>query len=198
MRYERVGLGLFAAIAVLVVVLAQISMTSEGELSLAQTVERLRARYADAVYTIELLEGYRQQVTADAAALENPRAVLEYLDFFSDLVCRVSDECARIGEALSRAPDQSQADALRHLATLCAGEQQRCLQFRDKWINRPLPHERMRPLLNDLSVTTRDQLTAFQDLQTIAGFVDQLTKPQPPDEERGLGRRELFTKLFRR
>ena len=60
--------------------------------------------------------------------------------------------------------------------------------FRDKWINKPLPQERMRPLLNDISVTTRDQLTAFRDLGNIATRLEDLiratTPPQEPEKRR--------------
>jgi hypothetical protein len=74
--------------------------------------------------------------------------------------------------------------------------------FRDKCINRPLPDERMRPLLNEISVTTRDQLTAFRDLSGIAAKLEEQIKPagEAPAEEdkRSFDRRALFTKFFNR
>ena len=36
--------------------------------------------------------------------------------------------------------------------------------FRDKWINRPLPYEQVRPLLNQISSETRDQLADYREL----------------------------------
>ena len=57
----------------------------------------------------------------------------------------------------------------------------------------------MRPLLNDISVTTRDQLTAFRDLNTVASRLEELLTPQPPSPEdrKGFDRRALFTRLFK-
>ena len=131
-----------------------------------------------------MLRGYREQIEAEAAALENPRAVFEYLDFFNDLVTRAINECERIAAGLRQGISPADLDALRQLASNASAEQRRCLMFRDKCINRPLPDERMRPLLNEISVTTRDQLTAFRDLIGIAAKLEEqmqaATAPPPP------------------
>ena len=167
----------------------------------AGAIEQLGLRSGEGLSTLELLRGYREQVEADAAALENPRAVLEYLDFFNELVSRGINECERIAAGLRQGITQADIDALRQMASNSAAEQRRCLGFRDKCINKPLPHERMRPLLNDISVTTRDQLTAFRDLHSIAEKLQELLKPgEAPaeDEKRAFDRRALFTKLFNR
>jgi hypothetical protein len=175
-------------------------VTRDSNSPARHVIDSLGERHADALTTLELLQGYRPQVEANASALENPRAVLDYLDFFTDLVTRAADECARIAGALQDAPVPAHAEALRQVATICATEQRRCLQFRDKWINKPLPQERMRSLLNEISVTTRDQLTAFSDLQNTAARIDELIPAQPPalEQKRGLDRRQLFTRLFKR
>ena len=62
-----------------------------------------------------------------------------------------------------------------------------------------LPHERMRPLLNDISVTTRDQLTAFYDFDNAAARLERIINTTEPeaDPKRTLGRRQLFTRLFK-
>ena len=136
---------------------------------------------------------------ADASALENPRAVLEYIDFFNDLVSRTISECERIAGGLRQGISQADIDALRQIASNAAAEQRRCLVFRDKCINKPLPDERMRPLLNEISVTTRDQLTAFRDFNGIAEKLEgQITSaaPAPEEDKRAFDRRALFTKFF--
>lgn len=168
--------------------------------SIEHAIDALRRRYADAVTTLELLQAYRPQVEAGASALENPKAVLEYVDFFADFVGKAGDECARIANELGHAPTPAHAETLGQIAGECAAEQHRCLLFRDKWINKPLPDERMRPLLNEISVATRDQLTAFRDLQSIAARIDELAKEPatPPEKKKGLDRRQLFTRLLGR
>ena len=117
----------------------------------------------------------------------------------SDLIDEVVVECDRIVEELPRRVTRAHIDMLRQIAANCRTEQRRCLVFRDKCINRPLPHESMRPLLNDISVTTRDQLTAFFDLNNAAARLERIinTTPQPEPDARVMGRRQLFSNLLK-
>ena len=173
---------------------------TENNSEVAAAIEHLGLRSGEGLSTLELLRGFREQIEAEAAALENPRAVFEYLDFFNDLVTRAINECERIATGLRQGLAQADLDALRQLASNASAEQRRCLMFRDKCINRPLPDERMRPLLNEISVTTRDQLTAFRDLTGIAAKLEEqmqaTTTPPPPEDGRNFDRRALFTKFF--
>jgi hypothetical protein len=173
---------------------------TENNPQLIASIEHVALRRSDALATLELLHGYRQQVNENASALENPNAVIEYLDFFSDLVNRAAEECQRMAAELSEGVTRAHVDALRQLASNSAAEQRRCLTFRDKWINKPLRDERMRPLLNEISVTTRDQLTAFRDLNEVAARLEELMKPASapaPENKKGFDRRALFTRLFK-
>ena len=173
---------------------------TETNADVTSAIEHLGLRSGEGLSTLELLRGYREQIEAGAATLENPRAVFEYIDFFNELVTGTINECERIAAGLRQGVSQPDIDALRQLASNAAAEQRRCLMFRDKCINRPLPDERMRPLLNEISVTTRDQLTAFRDLTAIAAKLEQhlgpATPPQSQEEKRSFDRRALFTKFL--
>jgi hypothetical protein len=164
-------------------------------------VEQLSARKADALNTLDMLRAQRTRVVEESARLESPQAVLDYLDFFIPAIEEVIAETDRIAGEIVQRVRRSHIDVLRQIAANCRVEQRRCLVFRDKCINRPLPHESLRPLLNDISVTTRDQLTAFYDLNNAAAKLErilQTTEPEPePDPKRVLGRRQLFTSLFK-
>jgi hypothetical protein len=171
----------------------------EDEPAIAEVVERLAARKADALATLEMLRAQRARVVDESAKFENVQAILEYVDFFIPAIDEVVRECDRVSGEIAQRVRRSHVDLLRQIASNCRAEQRRCLVFRDRWINRPLPHESMRPLLNDISVTTRDQLTAFYDLNTVAARLEQLlpaTEPDP-DPKRTLNRRDLFTRLFK-
>jgi hypothetical protein len=173
---------------------------TENNPQLIAAIEHVAQRRSDALATLELLHSYRQQVDEDASALENPTAVVEYIDFFSDLVNRAAEECQRMAAELSEGVTGAHVEALRQLASNSAAEQRRCLTFRDKWINKPLRDERMRPLLNEISVTTRDQLTAFRDLNEVATRLEELIKPASapaPEDKKSFDRRALFTRLFK-
>jgi hypothetical protein len=171
------------------------------EPTVQDVIEQLGLRKADALNTLEMLRGHRARVVSESSKFENPNAILEYIDFFVPAIEEVVQECDRIAAELPQRLQRSHIDMLRQIAANCRVEQRRCLVFRDKCINRPLPHEQMRPLLNDISVTTRDQLTAFYDLNNAAARLERIintTDPEPePDPRRTLGRRQLFTRLFK-
>jgi hypothetical protein len=164
-----------------------------------EVIDQLGLRKADAVNTLEILRAQRQSVEAESSRLENPQAVLEYIDFFIGAVDEVIVEIDRINGELPTRVQRWHIEMLRQIAANARAEQRRCLVFRDKCINRPLPHEAMRPLLNDISVTTRDQLTAFFDLNNAAVRLEQIinTTEPPPDPRRIYNRRALFTNLFK-
>jgi hypothetical protein len=160
-------------------------------------IEQLGLRRADALNTLDILRAERGRIEADAALLESPQAVYEYIDFFITSIEEVVAECDRIAGELPQGVQRWHIEMLRQIAANSRTEQRRCLVFRDKCINRPLPHESMRPLLNDISVTTRDQLTAFFDLNNAAARLERIintTEPQP-DPRRVYNRRRLFTSV---
>jgi hypothetical protein len=174
-------------------------MTLESDPSVEHIIDRLKMRHADAVSMLDVLDGYRQMVDVSRSDLENPQAVNEYVAFFADLVGRLSAECERLIAELPSGVQAAHVDTLREIAATSASEQRRCLVFRDKWINKPLPHERLRPLLNDISITTRDQLTAFRELSADADRLQAMIGGAAGSQEskRSFDRRALFTRLFR-
>ncbi len=162
-------------------------------------VEQLAARKADAVHTLETLRAHRAKVVEESAKFENPKAILDYVDFFIPAFEEVVVACDTLSDQIVVKVQRAHIDLLRQIAANCRVEQRRCLVFRDKCINRPLPHETMRPLLNDISVTTRDQLTAFYDLNNAAAKLEQIINTMEPEPEpkRVMGRRQLFSNLVK-
>lgn len=169
------------------------------EPTVQDVVAQLTSRKADAANTLDLLRAQREGVGTQEAFLENPQVVREYVDFFVGAIEEVVAEIDRICGELPQRVRRGHIDVLRQIASNCRVEQRRCLVFRDKCINRPLPHEKMRALLNDISVTTRDQLTAFYDLNNAAARLEQIinTTEPPPDPRLTLDRRSLFTRFFK-
>jgi hypothetical protein len=174
-------------------------VSTEESGAVEQVVDLLGRWRSDAAATVELLESYRQQVEEQRGLLENPKAVSEYLTFFVEFIGRTAAECAQISVELPGGMGPAHVESLRRMAAAAAAEERRCVQFRDKCINKPLPYERMRPLLNDISITTRDQLTAYRDFSTAADRLAALLATQPPlpESKRGMDRRELFTRFFK-
>lgn len=175
-------------------------MTDDTPVTVERVIEQLSARRADAAATLELLQAHRERIEVEAAQLENPQAVRDYVDYFQTFIGHTLSACQRIAADLTvlGVLDTHVAE-LRQLASNAAAEQRRCLLFRDKVINKPLPNEKMRPFLNDISVTTRDQLTAFRDLNAAAARLETLLPPPVPPKEpdRRYDRRALFTRIFK-
>ena len=160
-------------------------------------LRRIRAATMD---TTELLRSSKLVVEANTRQLENPKAIVEYLDFFLELFARTVSDFDRLIAELAQGFGQEHLDLLRQVANNAAAEQRRCLIFRDRWINKPLPYEQMRPVLNQISNDSRDQLTEYKALLTAADQLEALAAApeKPPGEEGKLGRRELFTRWFGR
>jgi hypothetical protein len=160
-------------------------------------LEHLRRTRAESLETVEALRGARQQAEEQSQKLESPKAVLEYIDFFAGMFTAGAADLERVIGEVRAAVTPAHLDALRQLASNAAAEQRRCLMFRDKWINRPLPYEQVRSLLNQISVDSRDQLTAYKSLTHAVERLQKLSGSEPAvDEGDKLDRRALFTKWF--
>ena len=60
-------------------------MTPESPATVEHLIERLSQHRVDLTTTLEMMQGYAQQVDTAAHELENPQAVKEYLTYFSTL-----------------------------------------------------------------------------------------------------------------
>ena len=150
--------------------------------------------------TIESLAACRLEVEAGSRQFESPQAALEYIDFFVGFIGRAAAEIDIVVAEVPQGVTTAHLDALRQIASNAAAEQRRCLMFRDKWINRPLPYEDVRPLLNEISNGVRDGLDACRQLSALADDLAATfpaADPASPDA-RALDRRALFTKWFGR
>jgi hypothetical protein len=160
--------------------------------------ERLARWQAGVLEAVAALETDRRQAEAHAAHLESPGAIAAYVDFFVDLFLHASADVRRISDELAAGARPDHVDALRGTAASAATEQRRSVTFRDKWINRPLPYDDVRPLLTHISTVSRDALTSFRDL---AGAADALAQvlgapPAPPAPGDAMDRRALFNKIL--
>lgn len=173
----------------------------QPQATIDDVIEQLARARGEVSESIEVLRASRSRVETDAPKLESPRAVMEYLDFFIGFFLSAAADLDHVIAELPHAPSRAGVDSLRQIASNSAAEQRRCLMFRDKWINKPLPYEDMRPLLNQISVDSRDQLTAFRNLNIAADHLDKLVSPPPPPAappDGKLDRRALFTRWFGR
>jgi len=160
----------------------------------------LRQWHGDTTRTRETILALRQRVDEVSRQLENPKAACEYLDFFAGFFAHAGGALETIISELPNGFVPAHADTLRQLAGNAAAEMQRTVVFRDKWVNKPLPYDTVRPLLTQAAGDVRDQLNDYREMTLAANVLVDISTPRPPAAEprpEGLGRRELFSKLVR-
>lgn len=177
------------------------ALSAGDDVKQEHVVAHVRQWHVDTDATRAAIQALRQQVDATSRQLENPKAALEYLDFFDGFFSRASEELSSIASALAAGFVPTHADTLRQLASSAAAESRRTVVFRDKWVNKPLPYEQTRPMLTQIANEVRDQLQDYREMALAAARLTALNPlPPPPPSEltpEGLGRRELFSKLVR-
>jgi hypothetical protein len=177
-------------------VTAKPTLTPDAELSIDQIVGHLQLWRSETLAAIEALSAARSAAAESSRQLESPQAVFAHVDGFSELFNRTAAELARLIEQLPKRLERAHADALAQIASNAAAEERQCLAFRDKWINRPLPYEQVRPLLNRISGEVSRQLADHRELRHLAARLHALADAAPLSP--GVGRRELFTRLLKR
>jgi hypothetical protein len=168
----------------------------DGPVSIEDVLAHLQRWRPESESAVESLMACRREVEAGSRQFESPQAAFEYIDFFVGFVERAAADIELVVGELPRGVKATHVDTLRQIASNAAAEQRRCLMFRDKWINRPLPYEQVRPLLNRISNETRDQLAAYRDLALAASRLAAVVGTLPPAPAKTLGRRALFNRLF--
>jgi hypothetical protein len=174
-------------------------LSDDETASIDRILDHLRAWKADTVGTSESLRALRHRVGEHARQLENPEAAGEYIDVFVHLFDRVAADFDRLLTELPQCVRRSHLDTLRQIASNAAADRHRCLMFRDKWINRPLPYEQMRSLLSQIATETQDQLEDYRELSTAAARLEAFAGAETRrsrDAGRALDRRALFTRWF--
>jgi len=184
------------------------ALTDESSVSREVMLEHLRRWQSDTLETTESLRSHRRRVEESANQLENPQAAIQYLDFFIDRFVRFAADFDRVREELEQGIGRAVAGSFRQIATSAAAEEHRCLVFRDKWVNKPLPYEAVRPMLDRICTDVRDQLIDYRDLNHAAARVETLagsegprgpgSGQQPGEDREGFDRRALFSRLFGR
>jgi hypothetical protein len=174
------------------------TLVPEAELTVDEIVGHLRLWRTDTLAAVDALAAARSAAAESSGQLESPRAVFAYIDAFSELFNRTAGELAWLIEQLPKRLERGHADALAQIASNAAVEERQCLAFRDKWINRPLPYEQVRPLLNQISSEVSRQLADHRELRYLAARLRALAEAALPPRPSGVGRRELFNRLLGR
>lgn len=177
------------------------ALGDDTSVSLDDILAHLKLWHEDTGETITSLLECRRQVEEQCRHFESPQGALDYIDYFIDFLGCAAADLDGVMAGLSRGLQPAHLDTLRQIASNAALEQRRCLTFRDRWINKPLPYEQARALLTRISNETKDQLVDYRDLGQAAARLAALAgpldpTPGEPPQGRPLGRRAMFTRWF--
>lgn len=158
----------------------------------APLLDQLRARRFEAQNALESLGVCRQRVDEHFAKLESAKAAAEYLDTFLDLLTRAVHGLDAIIDGGEPARPRTAADTLRRLAADAERLEPTCREFSDRWVQKPLPFEEVRPLLTQMVSVARHQLSRLRALEDVAA---RISASAPPPEASRFDRRGLFSRL---
>lgn len=118
--------------------------------------------------TISQLEKYRAIVNSKSELLENSREVLAYINFFTNLFSRYLSDIQRLVREVPSGVTEAHIEMVSQLYRSSEIEDHVAVRFKNKWIEKLLPHEEMRPLLDDVYAETRGMLIDYKDLCNLA------------------------------
>ena len=188
------------------------SLGSTDPLTSDHLATHFRQWRADVLGTVERLQTLRRGAEERSSKLENPKAAAEYVELFVDWFGRVVADLDTLLAELPGGFTEAHADLLRQIASNAAVEMRHTVVFRDKWVNKPLPYDEMRPLLTQLAGDVRDQLNDLKEMTLAAARVGQLIGPpslpepsgpvesgegESAPERRPFDRRALFKRIVR-
>jgi hypothetical protein len=188
------------------------SLDSTDPLTSDHLATHFRQWRADVLGTVERLQTLRRGAEERSSKLENPKAAAQYVEFFVDWFGRVVADLDTLLAELPGGFTEAHADLLRQIASNAAVEMRHTVIFRDKWVNKPLPYDEMRPLLTQLAGDVRDQLNDLKEMTLAAARVGQLIGPpslpeptgpvesgesESAPERRPFDRRALFKRIVR-
>jgi hypothetical protein len=162
-----------------------------------EIIAQLTGEQARAAAAIESLRLLREQVTAGERQLEGPNAAFEHIDYFMGFFHRGAEEIGRVAASLPAGVQRAEVETIRQLASNSAAEQRRLVQFRDKWVNKPLPYEQMRAVLTGISDVARQQLDAFRGLTETATVLEAVILEREQKDGKAFDRRALFNRIFK-
>lgn len=136
--------------------------------SLTDILEHLRDWRRWTAETIEKLEGYRSDVERRAELLEAPREVERYINYFVDLLDRYLSDLDRVIKELPSRVRPRHVEIVEQIYRSSRHEEDRCVQFKQDYLERQIQHNEVRGLLEHIYAESRDQLIDFRDFSNLA------------------------------
>ena len=144
-------------------------MTDYTGVSLDDILVHFREWKEHTEQTIGELEQLKTAVHSSAGRLHNPRGMIHYIDYFTDLFSRFANEFGRLLRELPMGVRQSHVDAVRAIYNASRRADDVCLQFKREHIERDIEDDNLRyNVVDEIYGKSRDRLANYLDLSNLA------------------------------
>lgn len=116
--------------------------------------------------TIKLLLNYRSE-TQKQHLLENPEGVISFIEYFIDLFSRYKNDLQRLVNEIPNGVSTAHVEIVSQLYKSSRHEDSITVKFAEDYVHKPLLHEEVRPLLDDIYGDTRNLLIDYYDLSNL-------------------------------
>jgi len=130
-------------------------------------LSRLRNWRENTASTVKELSQLRTEVEANQDRLDWPQEILEYIDFFIDLLGRYVGDFDRLLTELPRSVSEAHVQIVRQIYDSASHEERHCVRFTNEHINRHLKDESLRWLVDNIYSESRDVLIDYKDLSNL-------------------------------
>ena len=130
--------------------------------------DHLREWHAYTQDAISALEKCGVEVDKNAHLLQNPREIRRYIAFFLDLFWRYLGDLERLLRELPSGVRQRHVEMVMQIYRSSELEQDHCIKFKNDFIEKSLPDEEVRLLLDEIYKESRQQLIDFADFSNLA------------------------------
>ena len=131
-------------------------------------VDHLKDWRATTSETIGHLRTYRSRVDASSNSFDSPRDIRDYIDGCIDLFTRYISDFDRIIEELPRQVLARHVTTVEQIYESSVLEENRCVRFASEHVNTGLREEVVRPVLEAIYASSRDQIIDYKDLSNVA------------------------------
>jgi len=133
--------------------------------------------------TIDLLESYEISVENNRSLIESPNEVLTFIRIFGDLFSRYKNDLEILIAEMPNRVVEGHIEIVRQLNDSARYEEELTIQFKNDWVHKSLPHEEVRPLLDNIYANTRDLLVDYKDMSNILPRLKTFLRPHSISSE---------------
>jgi len=140
-------------------------------------LEHLKDWLINTDLVIKNISEEREKVKAKDTLFEDSEGILSYCDYFVELFSRYRNDLVRLNKEMPVAVTQSHLEIIHQLYRSSRNEAPSAIEFKTEWISHRLPHNEVRPILDQIYKNARHLFEYFRDLPNLAQRLLTFIKP---------------------